>query len=121
MNRKTRQRDAIRAVFACSKRPLAPLEVLTEARTTVPGMGIATVYRTLKSLVEDGYLKSIEIPGRTTCYEISNLDHHHHFYCQACGKVYDVEGCLAEVGQMCPSGFQIKSHEIFLYGLCPTC
>lgn len=121
MNRKTRQRDAIRGVFLRSERPLAPLEVLAEAQADVPGLGIATVYRTLKSLVEEGHLKPIDVPGQSTCYEASDLAHHHHFHCQACGRVYDVEGCLAGIGQMCPAGFKVQSHEIFFYGVCPAC
>lgn len=121
MTRKTRQRDAIRSVFSRSERPLAPLEVLAEAQQEVAGLGIATVYRALNSLVEDGTIKPIDVPGQPTCYEASDLEHHHHFHCQSCGKVFDVAGCLAGIGQMCPDGFKVESHEIFFYGRCPAC
>lgn len=121
MNRKTRQRDAIRKVFAHSQRPLAPLEVLAVAQSEVPGLGIATVYRALKDLVEVGEIKPIDVPGQPTCYEASDLEHHHHFHCNNCGKVFDVAGCLAGIGSMCPEGFQVDRHEIFFYGRCPAC
>lgn len=121
MTRKTRQRDAIRNVFGRSRRPLGPLEVLQEAQHEVPGLGIATVYRTLKSLVDEGLLKVVEIPGQPACYESSHLDHHHHFHCRGCGKVFDVDGCLAGISQMCPKGFAVESHEIVFYGRCPAC
>jgi Fur family ferric uptake transcriptional regulator len=51
MERNTRQRSAIRDAIAQAQRPLLPHEVLEAARTEVPGMGIATVYRNLKALV----------------------------------------------------------------------
>ena len=54
MERNTRQRSAIRDAIAQAQRPLLPQEVLEAARTEVPGLGIATVYRNLKALVEEG-------------------------------------------------------------------
>lgn len=121
MTRKTRQRDAIQKVFARVGRPLGPTEVLQEAQAEVPGLGIATVYRTLKSLVEDGQLALVEIPGQPACYEPSQMAHHHHFHCKACGKVFDVDGCLAGISALAPKGFQVESHEIVFYGRCPAC
>jgi len=121
MTRKTRQRDAIRGAFVRAGRPLGPQEVLEMAQDEVPGLGIATVYRALKSLVDGGALKVIEIPGQSPCYEISELAHHHHFHCRSCGKVYDVDGCLAGITKLCPQGFSVESHEIFFYGRCPAC
>jgi Fur family transcriptional regulator, ferric uptake regulator len=121
MTRKTRQRDAIRSVFQRTARPLGPQEVLSEAQAEVPGLGIATVYRTIKSLVEEGLLIPIDVPGQPTCYEQSEMEHHHHFHCKKCDRVFDVEGCLAGISQLCPPGFRVDSHEIFLYGRCPQC
>lgn len=121
MTRKTRQRDAIRTVFLRSLRPLGPQEVLEAAQSEVPGLGIATVYRALKSLQEEGLITPIDVPGQPTCYEPAELGHHHHFYCRACGKVFDVEGCPSGIGALCPPGFHVDSHEIFLYGRCSDC
>jgi Fur family transcriptional regulator, ferric uptake regulator len=121
MTRRTRQREAIRNVFGRSARPLGPQEVLCAAQDDVPGLGIATVYRTIKSLVEEGLIKPIEVPGQPTCYEPSEMAHHHHFHCRECGRVFDVDGCLAGITAMGPPGFRVESHEIFLYGRCPDC
>lgn len=121
MERKTRQRDAIRGVFVRVGRPLSPNEVLGYAKDEVPGLGIATVYRNIKSLLEDGFLKPIDIPGQTTCYEASGLDHHHHFHCKACGKVFDVPGCPGHLDQLTPPGFEVESHEVILFGRCDLC
>jgi Fur family transcriptional regulator, ferric uptake regulator len=121
MERKTRQRDAIRGVFLRVGRPLSPTEVLQYAQVEVPGLGIATVYRNIKSLVEEGELKPIDIPGQSTCYESAGLAHHHHFHCNRCGKVYDIEGCPGKIEDLTPKGFSVESHEVILFGSCDHC
>lgn len=119
--RKTKQRDAIQKVFEESERPLSPDEVRAEADKLFPGIGIATIYRNLKSLVETGHLKVVEIPGAAALYEVSGLDHHHHFQCDDCEKVFDIPGCPGNLDHMTPPGFQVSSHSITLFGTCPDC
>ena len=48
--KKTRQRDAIRAAFEAAGRPLSTEEVLDSAQQQVEGLGIATVYRNIRPL-----------------------------------------------------------------------
>ncbi|HIB65869.1 MAG TPA: transcriptional repressor [Phycisphaerales bacterium] len=119
--RKTKQRDAIQQVFEEAERPLSPDEVRAEADKLFPGIGIATIYRNLKSLVETGHLKVVEIPGAAALYEVSGLAHHHHFQCDDCEKVYDIPGCPGNLDHMTPPGFQVSSHSITLFGTCPDC
>ncbi|MCA1937045.1 MAG: transcriptional repressor, partial [Dechloromonas sp.] len=49
--RSTRQRHAILAAFSEIRRPLLPAEILDIAQRMAPGIGIATVYRNLKSFL----------------------------------------------------------------------
>jgi Fur family transcriptional regulator, ferric uptake regulator len=119
--RRTKQRDAIQRVFQECARPLSPDEVKDIAAESIPGIGIATVYRNLKSLVESGTLKIVEIPGAAARYELADLDHHHHFQCTTCEKVFDIMGCPGNLKQMGPPGFIVMSHSITLYGFCPEC
>ncbi len=121
MERSTRQRQAIRAVMTELNRPLSPGEVLEAARRKVPGMGIATVYRTLKGLVDEGSAVAVELPGEPPRYELAGKKHHHHFHCNRCGKVFELEGCPGDFSFMLPRGFQTERHEIVLYGSCSEC
>ncbi len=121
MQRRTQQRDAIREVFEKAGRPLGPEEVLDVAQGEVPGMGIATVYRTIKSLLESGFLTQVSVPGQPACYELAGMHHHHHFHCEECGRVYDFEGCPGDVDRFTPAGFRLKRHELLLYGICEDC
>lgn len=121
MERSTRQRAAIRAVIEAAERPLTPQEVLDGARAEVSGMGIATVYRNLKLLVDDGSVQAVALPGDSPRYESTRLAHHHHFQCRACQRVFDVHGCPGALGQLAPAGFVVESHELTLYGRCADC
>lgn len=121
MERNTRQRTAIRDAIARADRPLLPQEVLDAAQQAVPGLGIATVYRNLKQLVEDGELQPVNLPGENVRYEAVGHLHHHHFQCRQCQRVFDVHACPGDLSRLAPQGFTVEDHELTLYGRCSTC
>lgn len=121
MTRNTRQRTVIRQVFEEANRPLGAPEVLDAAQASVSGLGIATVYRTIKSLVEDQWLVPVELPGVPPRYELAGKGHHHHFHCKQCGKVYELEGCVDNLKRLVPTGFQVTGHDVTLSGFCSFC
>lgn len=119
--RNTRQKDAIRAAFVETGRPLSPEEVLSYAQRTVAEVSIATIYRNLKTLVEEGWLVAVELPGEPARYEISGKEHHHHFLCNDCRKVYELEGCVPAMKLKLPRGFRAVGHDLLLHGICAAC
>jgi Fur family ferric uptake transcriptional regulator len=121
MARSTPQRQAIEAAFEQSRRPLSPREVQATAKKRSPGLGLATVYRHLKAMVDEGALMPVELPGEPPRYERHGLDHHHHFHCRKCGRVFDMDGCLHDIDTLAPRGFKVEAHEVVLYGLCAEC
>ncbi len=121
MARKTEQRRAIQEVIEVAEGPLSIPEILDRAQAHVPGLGTATVYRNVRAAVEEGQLAVVDVPGEPTRYEAADQHHHHHFKCLACGKVYDIEGCFAELDKLAPRGYQVEGHELTLYGRCPSC
>jgi Fur family ferric uptake transcriptional regulator len=122
MERKTSQRDALRKAFEQAARPLSPQEALERATSHAAGLGIATVYRNLKSLAACGVLKAVHVPGESTArYELCGKPHHHHFHCRGCHQVYEVEGCPGNIEPLAPKGFLLEDHEVVLYGLCAAC
>jgi Fur family transcriptional regulator, ferric uptake regulator len=121
MERNTRQRDAIRDAIAQADRPLLPQEVLGAAQRSVPGLGIATVYRNLKALVEEGALRPVNLPGENPRFEIVGHHHHHHFQCRQCQRVFDVHACPGDLSAMAPQGFTVEDHDLTLYGRCKDC
>jgi len=121
MERQTRQRAAIRDAIDSASRPLLPQEVLLAAQAQIPGLGIATVYRNLKAMVEDGDLRAVQLPGENVRYEIAGHDHHHHFQCTRCDKVFDVHACPGDLSRLAPAGFVVEDHDLTLYGRCKDC
>lgn len=120
-NRKTKQRDALRAVLERSERPLSIAELLEAASERIDGLGIATVYRAVSALRDEGWLDAVEIPGEPPRYERSDKEHHHHFRCETCDRVFDVAGCIDNLRSLVPPAFRIKGHAVTLYGLCAGC
>ena len=121
MERATRQNTAIREAIAAAGRPLSPTEVLDEARRHVAALGLATVYRNLKSLVDAGAIQVVTLPGEVPRYELAQHGHHHHFRCDVCQRVFDVHQCPGDLASLAPPGFHVSRHEITLYGLCSDC
>lgn len=119
--RNTRQKSAIRDAFVAADRPLSPEEILSFAQERVEGLSIATVYRNIATLVKDNWLLPVDIPGEATRYEVAGKAHHHHFHCNSCGKVFELEGCEADIKPKVPRGFRATGHEFFLYGTCASC
>ena len=123
MERDTRQRSAIKNAVESSSRPLSAQEILDTAQLEVPGIGIATVYRNLKTLTEAGAVSIVSIPGLSPRYESvkTGHHHHHHFMCTACEKVFDVHSCPGSILDAAPKGFKVERHELTLYGQCESC
>ena len=121
MQRSTKQRTAIQQAMTQADRPLAPQEVLELAQATLPGLGIATVYRALKAMAEEGLLREVHLPGRSPMYEVAHHGHHHHFQCRVCARVFDVHACPGDLASLAPPGFEVDSHEITLSGRSSDC
>ncbi|MEO8275726.1 MAG: transcriptional repressor [Thermoanaerobaculia bacterium] len=121
MQRNTQQRTAIREAFARAERPLSPAEALEVAQESVPGLGIATIYRNVKALIEENWLTEVLLPGSPSRYEVAGKNHHHHFRCRVCDRVFDVDACPPDLTMLTPRGFRLEGHEITLLGRCAGC
>ena len=91
---------------------------------TLPRVGRATVFRTLRLLQDVGVICKLTVPNGIPVYAISRADHHHHTVCVRCGKVGEfqdstVERLIDELG-METSG-EIVGHRIELYVTCRRC
>ena len=120
--RNSKKRDQIVALIKEASGPLAVNDIHSLLEESGTPVGIATVYRTVKLLLETKQLTDVVFADGVVRYELSLLEHHHHFCCESCGKVFDLPYCehkshvhgLAE-------GFVVKSHEITYYGQCNRC
>lgn len=121
MWKRTEQRRIIYDVLSGSDTPLSAPQICERARQVCPHLGLATVYRTLKSFQEAGLAECVEIPGVRPRYQLVRDEHHHHFYCWGCSTVFNVEGCPQGLCEFSPNGFLTCKHDVILYGWCASC
>ena len=90
----------------------------------LPSVGRATVYRTLKLLVDAGVLCKTVLPDGAPRYSFDSLRHHHHVICADCGKVEEFRKPVAErlLREMTKEvGGVIVGHRVELYITCADC
>ncbi len=69
-----------------------------------------------------GWLTRVgESAGNVLYARCEGLGHHHHAVCTECGRVEHTPCPVGVSPEAVPSGFTVTSHELTLYGLCPTC
>ena len=88
-----------------------------------PKLGLATVYRTLGSLVDAGVLDTLQ-HGHGICYRWCAPGHHHHLTCTQCHAVIELRDCIVDgwadtVGAR--HGYTGVQHSVELTGTCPRC
>lgn len=119
----TVQRKAIAEVFFAGGRHVTLADLLVSAKDDVPGIGFATVYRTMKLLAESGLASEHKFSdGQESRYEPkSEGEHHDHLICQRCGLIVEFEDEEIERLQTAIGarfGFEVRAHRHEIYGVC---
>lgn len=121
--RKTKQRMTIlEELRSVTSHPTAD-ELFQMVREKLPGISIATVYRNLEILADEGKVLKLGGAGTRRRFDGNPLNHYH-IRCTVCGRVDDVhmlpvqaiEDSAAE-----SSGYQVQSHHVEFTGICPRC
>lgn len=121
--RNTRQRETVIETIRAAEGPLTASRILDRAGRQLPGLGLATVYRTLGWLLTQGAVLRVDLPGAERYYEAAGKGRHDHFVCSRCELVF----CLGALplgiprGTTLPGGFEVDYHRLVLVGLCPEC
>ena len=121
----TRQRDDIVRTFLEAGAHLSAEEIYQRVRQRQPGIGYATVYRTLKLLSEHGLVSSRRFGERTARFEQrAEGKHHDHLICLRCGRIVEfeserIENLQSRIARR--QGFRIFDHRLELYGHCAQC
>jgi len=95
-----------------------------EVSAELPGVGRATVYRTIKLLLEAGLVCKLALPDGAPRYSLARVEHHHHTFCVRCGTVGEfrdatIERLLTDVGGDIAD--QIVGHRMEFYIICREC
>ena len=90
----------------------------------LPDVGRATVYRTIKLLLEAGVICKLALQNGAPKYSLARIEHHHHTICVTCGTVSEfrdatIERFLRTIGADI-SG-EIVGHRMEFYIICQQC
>ncbi|MGD2068403.1 MAG: transcriptional repressor [Gemmatimonadota bacterium] len=120
----TEQRAAVyRYLASTASHPTAD-EVFLHVRTDVPGISLATVYKSLETLVGCGLAMKLTYGDGSARYD-GRTDLHHHVRCLGCGRVEDIPARVPE-GQLerleaAARNFRVTGVRLELTGYCEGC
>ena len=122
--RTTRQRSALLALLdeLDGFRSAQDLHALLRERGDP--VGLATVYRALQALVDDGQVDILRGADGEAAYRRCSPSHHHHLVCRSCGRTVEVadppvERWAARVAA--EHGFADVQHQVEVFGTCADC
>lgn len=121
----TRQRGRIVRAFFAAGRHLSAEELYHRIRAEDSGIGLVTVYRTLKLLREAGLATGRQFGDTYTRFDPSPADRpHDHLICTRCGKIQEFQNAsLLHLREKVARtlGFTVTEHKLELYGFCRDC
>ena len=87
-----------------------------------PSISLATIYKNINAMIDNGFLKEVKIIGQDSRYEL-NYGEHSHVVCKKCGKVVDIEMESSELLKEASkkSDMSVESSSMVFYGICKEC
>ncbi len=123
--RVTAQRTIILETIAHMEGHLSAQQVYEQAADRLPGLNLATVYRTVETLHEAGLVDMLDAQSEPMRFSLRDPENPHgHLVCTNCGKVMNLHADLIEQlasTVAAQTNFQVNHHHLTLQGLCPDC
>lgn len=120
--RDTRQRRAVEAALRQTDDFVSAQALHALLRESGDAVGLATVYRTLNAMTEDGRVDMLRVDDGEARYRLCGTDeHHHHLVCRECGYTVEIEGPAVESWAervAAEHGFRDVSHTMEVFGTC---
>ncbi len=120
MLKHSKQRDLILEYLKNTKSHPTPERVYDDLKLLYPELGMATVYRNLKALHQQGLIRKLNVGEGADRYD-ADTGNHYHFVCSECGEVSDLYEDDLEVVFKKNIGATIKSQELYFCGTCRNC
>lgn len=122
--RSTRQRLRVLEALLAEPNDATAQEIHESLRKRRERIGLATVYRTLALLSEQGIVDVLMHRPGEACYRLCSDGHHHHLTCSECHQVVELGECelepwLRRLGGA--HGFTVTNHAVEVTGICTAC
>ena len=121
--RQTKQRTALLEALAHAEEPMSAEQLFSKLQPQFPRLALSTVYRNVERMVEEGAVQKELTEGGVSLYGLQDR-HGHYLICLNCQKKVRLTHCPLEAVEKQLSeetGFSIESHNLTLYGTCPSC
>jgi Fe2+ or Zn2+ uptake regulation protein len=122
--RLTPRRQAVLDVLKSADDHPTAAQVFDRVREQQPGIGAATVYRTLGLLVADGHARLVALGDGSSGRYDANVDRHDHVVCVGCGTAVDVDARLpreAVADVAARTRYDLLDYDLQFRGRCPSC
>jgi Fur family peroxide stress response transcriptional regulator len=117
----TTQRFAVMAFLMEHTSHPTAAEIFEAVNRVDPRSSRATTYNNLRDLVKAGLVREVAVEGRAARFDLQGL-RHHHFICDRCGNVEDVEWYDVPKPTSRSLGKRIvRECELIFRGLCTKC
>ncbi|MGB0542097.1 MAG: Fur family transcriptional regulator [Longimicrobiales bacterium] len=120
----TEQRAAIFRYLAHTDVHPTADEVFLAVRQDLPALSLATVYKSLETLVGCGLAVKLSYADHSARYD-GRTDPHHHARCVSCERVLDLPGEISsreiEALRGTAGEFTVTGYRLELSGYCPAC
>ncbi len=119
----THQRMVIYRAFASTDAHPTPESVYERVRGDIPSISLATVYKNIRTFVDHGLLREVNVLHDSARLD-ANLENHHHLVCVRCKSVTDIPEDQVHPVQLrgpLPEGFRLKRSSVELLGICARC
>jgi Fur family transcriptional regulator, peroxide stress response regulator len=117
----TPQRYAVMAFLMERPRHPTAAEIFEAVNRVDPRSSRATIYNNLSDLVQAGLVREIAVEGRAARFDVKGM-RHHHFICDRCGDVQDLEWYDVPMPGPGSLGKRIlRECELIVRGLCAKC
>jgi len=122
--RTTRQLEQVRAALQGDHTHPFAHEIYRRVHKRLPRISLATVYRNLHSLVEEGKIRTFLLDGQGARYDPETSEHDH-FVCERCGRVDDLflRRARRRIGltSLAKQGYVVTTHNLTVHGMCQAC
>ena len=122
----TKQRELILKFLYENEGHFTPEDIYILIKKAYPSVniGIATIYRTLTLLENEGIASSISFGAQGKKYELGLKNHHDHLICTQCGEIIEffdetIEARQEEIAKK--FNFQMTGHTMKIIGICEKC
>jgi Fur family peroxide stress response transcriptional regulator len=119
----THQREVLYLALLEAKDHPSPEMLYERVKQAVPSISLATVYRNVKTFLDQGLISEVSVHHGSARLEANNAPHHH-LVCRKCKRMFDLPVESVDEVRLrdgSPAGFRVERFVVEAHGICAEC